>query len=63
MSTTLILTSKRGGKKVSETIPHVNPECANDKLELFARKLNGLSKNTFVEAERVDRQSLNEETS
>ena len=62
MDTNLIISSTTAtGKKGSKAISNINPEKDNSTLKTFAQMVNGLTTNTYVDATRVDKQSVNEE--
>lgn len=62
MDTNLIISSTTAtGKKGSKAISNINPEKNNSTLKTFAQMVNGLTTNTYVDATRVDKQSVNEE--
>lgn len=62
MDTNLIISSMTAtGKKGSKAISNINPEKDNSTLKTFAQMVNGLTTNTYVDATRVDKQSVNEE--
>lgn len=57
--TSLIMQSKDGNDNLIERkIPYVNPAVTDANADAFARKLNSLSTNTYVDTIRVDEKSL-----
>ena len=61
MDTNLIINFTNGGKKGSKAISNINPDKDNAVLKTFAQKVNALTTNTYVDATRVDKMSVNEE--
>lgn len=55
--TSLIVTSTAAtdGKKLQKTLTDINSAATNEQLKSFAQVLNGLTTNTYVETNRVDR--------
>lgn len=60
MDTNLIINFTNGGKKGSKAISNINPEKDNAVLKTFAQMVNGLTTNTYVDATRVDKMSVEE---
>lgn len=60
MDTNLIINFTNGGKKGSKAISNINPDKDNSTLKTFAQMLNGLTANTYVDATRVDKMSVEE---
>ena len=61
MDTSLIINAVNGNKKVSKAVTNINPEKDNSTLKTFAQMVNGLTANTYVDATRINKQSVNEE--
>ena len=55
--TSLIVTSTTAtdGKKLQKTLTDINSAATNEQLKSFGQRLNGLTTNTYVETNRVDR--------
>ena len=63
MQTSLNVTSLDGSnKKSTKSITYINPNATNAELKTLAQKFNAISTNEYQDAERIDRQSV-EETS
>lgn len=60
MDTNLIINFTNGGKKGSKAISNINPDKDNAVLKTFAQMVNGLTANTYVDATRVDKMSVEE---
>ena len=60
MDTSLIINATNSGKKVTKAITNINPEKDNSTLKTFAQMVNGLTTNTYVDATRINKQSVNE---
>ena len=60
MDTSLIINATNSGKKVTKAITNINPDKDNTILKTFAQKVNALTTNTYVDATRVDKMSVNE---
>lgn len=61
MQTSLNVTSIDGSnKKSTKSITYVNPEATNAELKTLAQKFNAISTNEYQDAERIDRQSVEE---
>ena len=63
MDTSLIINATNGNKKVTKAITNINPVKDNQTLKTFAQMVNGLSSNTYVDATRINKQSVNEQDS
>lgn len=62
MDTSLIINATTtAGKKAAKAISNINPEKDNSILKTFAQKVNALTTNTYVDATRVNKMSVNEE--
>ena len=61
MDTSLIINATNSGKKVTKAITNINPDKDNTILKTFAQKVNALTTNTYVDATRVNKMSVNEE--
>ena len=61
MDTNLIINYTNGNKKGSKAISNINPEKDNQTLKNFAQMVNGLTTNTYVDATRINKQSVNEQ--
>ena len=61
MDTSLIINATNGNKKVTKAITNINPEKDNAILKTFAQKVNALTTNSYVDATRVDKMSVNEQ--
>lgn len=61
MDTSLIISATNSGKKVTKAITNINPEKDNAVLKTFAQKVNDLTTNTYVDATRINKQSVNEQ--
>ena len=61
--TALVLTATElgTGKKLQKTFTDINPNATNAQLVAFTRALNGLTTNTYVETNRVDRARCDDE--
>lgn len=57
----LITTEINSGKKLQKTLTDINPEATNAQLVAFTRSLNGLTTNTYVETNRIDRVRCDDE--
>ena len=60
MDTNLIINYTNGNKRGSKAISNINPEKTNAILDTFAQKVNALTTNTYVDAIRVNKQSVKE---
>ena len=60
MDTSLIINAVNGNKKVTKAVSNINPEKDNQTLKTFAQMVNGLSTNTYVDATRINKQSVEE---
>ena len=61
MQTSLNVTSLDGSnKKSTKSITYVNPDATNSELKTLAQKFNAISTNEYQDAERIDRQSVEE---
>lgn len=60
MDTNLIINYTNGNKKGSKAISNINPEKDNQTLKTFAQMVNGLTTNTYVDATRINKQSVEE---
>lgn len=60
MDTSLIISATNSGKKVTKAITNINPEKDNAVLKTFAQKVNALTTNTYVDATRVNKMSVEE---
>ena len=60
MDTNLIINYTNGNKKGSKAISNINPDKDNQTLKNFAQMVNGLTTNTYVDATRVDKMSVEE---
>lgn len=49
------------GKKKSKTMNFINAAATNAQLEGFASLLYGLTTNTYIDSERIDKQSTSEQ--
>lgn len=62
MDTSLIINATTtAGKKAAKAISNINPDKDNTILKTFAQKVNALTTNTYVDATRVNKMSVNEE--
>ena len=62
--TSLILeTTDTSGKKIQKTFTDVNPEASSADLVTFAQMCNGLTSNTYVRTDRVNKINCDTETS
>lgn len=62
MDTSLIINATTtAGKKAAKAISNINPDKDNTILKTFAQKVNSLTTNTYVDATRVNKMSVNEE--
>lgn len=61
MDTSLIISSTNAGKKLQKAITNINPEKDNAVLKTFAQKVNALTTNTYLDATRVNKMSVEEE--
>lgn len=50
----LYSTDAAEGKKITTSVPYVNPEASNSVLKEFAQQLNAFTSNTYVETDRVE---------
>ena len=60
MDTSLIINAVNGSKKVTKAVTNINPAKDNTTLKTFAQMVNGLSTNTYVDATRINKQSVEE---
>ena len=60
MDTSLIINATNGNKKVTKAVTNINPEKDNTTLKTFAHMVNGLTTNTYVDATRINKQSVEE---
>lgn len=61
MQTSLNVTSiDSNNKKSTKSITYVNPNATNAELKTLAQKFNAISTNEYQDAERIDRQSVEE---
>ena len=63
MDTSLIINATNGNKKVTKAVTNINPAKDNTTLKTFAQMVNGLTSNTYVDATRINKQSVNEQDS
>ena len=63
MNTSLIINATNGSQKVTKAITNINPEKDNAVLKTFAQKVNDLTTNTYVDATRITKESVEEEHS
>lgn len=45
---------------LQKSVPYANPEASNSDLAAFSKKIVGLTTNTYVDTQRIDKISLNE---
>lgn len=50
----LYSTDAAEGKKITTSVPYVNPNASNSVLKEFAQRLNAFTTNTYVETDRVE---------
>ena len=60
MDTHLIINATQSGKKVAKAISNINPVKDNAILKEFAQRINGLTTNIYVDATRINKQSVEE---
>ena len=60
MDTSLIINATNSGKKVTKAVTNINPAKDNTTLKTFAQMVNGLSTNSYVDATRINKQSVEE---
>lgn len=60
----LIITSNEAvtGKKLMKSITDINPNATSDTMKQFARKLNNLTTNTYIQADCIDKFTVDTET-
>lgn len=46
--------------KKTKSLTYINPNATNAQLETAAQKFNAISSNTYIDAERISRQSVSE---
>ena len=61
MDTSLIINAVNGSKKVTKAVTNINPAKDNTTLKTFAQMVNGLTTNSYVDATRINKQSVNEQ--
>lgn len=61
MDSSLIINATNSGKKVTKAITNINPEKDNSILKTFAQKVNALTTNSYVDATRVNKMSVEEQ--
>ena len=63
MTTSVILASTdTTGKKLQKTLTNINPSATSTQLKTFAQGLNGLTTNTYIETNRIDRITCDTDT-
>lgn len=63
MDTSLIINAVNGNKKVTKAVTNINSAKDNQTLKTFAQMVNGLTTNSYVDATRINKQSVNEQDS
>lgn len=62
-TTSLIINTKdQADKALTKTITNVNANCASSTLKTVAQMLNGLTSNTYVKTDRVDKSNVDTAT-
>lgn len=53
--TSLVITSSSAGKNLQKTLTDINPAASNSALKTWGEMLTGLTTNTYVKTDRVDK--------
>ncbi len=62
LTTLQLLATAPGGTDFSTTVSNANPNATDAALDAFAKALNSLTQNTYIDTIRIDKTSLNDST-